>query len=336
MSLRLLISLSFALGCDAAETPANPADEPAAAKAPSKAAPPALGMPKPIPATKMEHFAKEGELQTTVLGEGDGPYRFTATWHLKQIPAWEKILAEVKGKPDLRYLEVGVYEGRSLLWMADNILTDPSGELVAVDIFADEYEANFDHNVAASPASARISKLKGPSADVLRDRTLEPFDVIYIDGSHTADDVLADAVLAWRLLKVGGLLIFDDYGWTGRKGIPLPPELLPRMAVDLFLAAYRYEVEAVHVGYQVAVRRVDNPCQPKDYCTPVGQYKYYWRDYELRAKDETVVPLSDAERGLVEAIAQSRPIGGFEHQVPPNIRESAAFKTLTERLALKL
>lgn len=326
------------VGCDK-EDPGPSATEDAAValtSKPSAADSPSLGMPPPLAAQKMEHFAKEGPTQTTVLGEGDGPSRFTATWHLKQIPTWEKVLADMKGKPNLRYLEVGVYEGRSLLWMSENVLTDPSTELVAVDLFAGDYEATFDHNIATSPASGRISKHKGPSADVLRDASLGKFDIIYIDGSHTADDVLADAVLSWGLLSPGGLIIFDDYGWTGRKGSSLPPELLPRMAVDLFLAAYRYEIEPVDVGYQIAVRRVVNPCQPKDYCTPVGQYKYYWREYELRRADESVVALSDADRGLIEALARSRPVGSFTHQVPPNIRASVAFKTLTSRLELTL
>jgi hypothetical protein len=108
------------------------------------------------------------------------------------------------------------------------------------------------------------------------------------------------------------------------------------MAIDLFLAAYRFEVEVVDVGYQIAIRRVVNPCEPKDYCSPIGQYQYYWRDYELRGADETVVEMTDAERGLIEAIARSRPIGTFTHQIPPNIREAAAFKALVERLDLQL
>ena len=37
------------------------------------------------------------------------------------------------------------------------------------------------------------------------------FDLIYIDASHYAPDVLSDAVLAFKLLKPGGILIFDDY-----------------------------------------------------------------------------------------------------------------------------
>ena len=32
---------------------------------------------------------------------------------------------------------------------------------------------------------------------------------MYIDGSHAARDVISDAVLAWALLRPGGVLIFD-------------------------------------------------------------------------------------------------------------------------------
>lgn len=332
----LLLGLASACGSDGSEPQASgPAATPLPNAAPEPA--PGLAMPPPVAIAPMEHFAKEEQpVQTTVSGKGSGPYHFTATWHLNQIPTWTKILGDWVGKPDLRYLEVGVYEGRSLLWMTDNVLTDPSTELVAIDIFAGDYEATFDRNIAASPAANQITKHKGPSGEVLRDSSLGKFDIIYIDGSHTAADVLADAVLAWGLLEEGGLLIFDDYGWTGRKGGALPPELLPRMAVDLFLAAYRFEVEVVDIGYQVAVRRVANPCTPKDYCSPVGQYQYYWRAYELRREDGTVVEVTDAERGLLEAIARARPIGSFTHQIPPHIREAELYKTLTERLGLKL
>lgn len=35
--------------------------------------------------------------------------------------------------------------------------------------------------------------------------------VVYIDGSHLPQDVLTDAVMAWKLLKNEGIMIFD--GW---------------------------------------------------------------------------------------------------------------------------
>ena len=39
------------------------------------------------------------------------------------------------------------------------------------------------------------------------------YDMIYIDGSHRAKDILSDAVRAWNCLKKGGIMVFDDYDW---------------------------------------------------------------------------------------------------------------------------
>ena len=73
-----------------------------------------------------------------------------------------------------------------------------------------DIEVRFDGNLA--PCVARLTKRKGSSLHVLPQLLDEQqeFDVIYVDGSHFADDVLTDAITAWRLLKQGGVLIFDD------------------------------------------------------------------------------------------------------------------------------
>ena len=57
---------------------------------------------------------------------------------------WSRVLAEFKGRPELTYLEVGVFEGKSVVWMLENILTDPSSKVTAVDIFPDELLATFN------------------------------------------------------------------------------------------------------------------------------------------------------------------------------------------------
>ena len=62
-------------------------------------------------------------------------YNFTSDWFTPHIPIWEKVLSPLKGKPDIRYLEIGVFEGRSSLWIAENILTHPSSHLTVIDPF---------------------------------------------------------------------------------------------------------------------------------------------------------------------------------------------------------
>jgi predicted O-methyltransferase YrrM len=90
----------------------------------------------------------------------------------------------------------------------------------------------------------------------------EEFDIIYIDGSHRAKDVLQDSVLAWPLLRPGGILIWDDYQWC-----PDDPKYptwdVPGPSIDAFLAAYRRELTQLeesprmhHHGWQIAVQKV--------------------------------------------------------------------------------
>ncbi len=38
---------------------------------------------------------------------------------------------------------------------------------------------------------------------------LAGLQIIYIDGSHCPPDVLTDAVMAWKLLTDGGIMILD-------------------------------------------------------------------------------------------------------------------------------
>lgn len=66
---------------------------------------------------------------------------------------------------------------------------------------------------------------------------------MYIDGSHAAKDVIADAVLAWALLRPGGVLIFDGERWRPLL-TPVFQELLSEKGVSPNVSEqtdYRYE-----------------------------------------------------------------------------------------------
>jgi len=61
----------------------------------------------------------------------------------------------------------------------------------------------------------------------------------FIGGSHNAEDVLADAILSWNLLKENGILIFDDFELEVFK----EPYNNPRLAIDSFLNCHAFEIE---------------------------------------------------------------------------------------------
>ena len=85
---------------------------------------------------------------------------------------------------------------------------------------------------------------------------MQSFDIIYIDGSHITADVLEDAVLSWRLLKVGSLMIFHDYRWAGRAGYKEgKPFGFPKPAIDMFVQCFNERCEVIHNEYQLILRK---------------------------------------------------------------------------------
>jgi predicted O-methyltransferase YrrM len=179
-------------------------------------------------------------------------YNFSHDWFTKNIPLWSQELARFKGKEGISYLEIGSAEGMSAIWMLENILTHPTASIVCIDIFPGRLQETFMANLETSGSREKATVIKGPSQAELRKLPLNSFDIIYVDGSHTAPDVLMDTMLSWQLLKPGGIIIFDDYQWNPY----LPGELRPQMAVDSFLASFRGFLEVVHHGYQLMVKKI--------------------------------------------------------------------------------
>ena len=192
-------------------------------------------------------------------GNGNGTLKFTQDWFSHNIPTWTKLLSSLRGKRSVHALEIGVFEGRSTCWLLETVLTGDGATVDCIDTFAGAMEhdkldlsslqACFESNVAAW--RDRVNVHVGMSAAILP--TLSgPYDLLYIDGSHTARDVLVDIVLAWRLAADDAILIFDDYAWPM---YPDQPWFQPKLAVDSFLACFAGWYEVLHVGYQVAIRK---------------------------------------------------------------------------------
>lgn len=186
-----------------------------------------------------------------------GKYQFDQNWFTWNIPIWEVVLAPFMGKPDIQYLEVGLYEGRSAIWVLENILTHPSARLTGIDPFLGPYQEKYYANIERSGSSQKVTTITGYSQVALRNLPLNSFDIIYIDGSHGEDDVLEDAVLCSRLLKEGGILIFDDYQWAGffEGGTTDAPTDFPKAAIDCFVQCFDKQFEVIHNSYQMILKK---------------------------------------------------------------------------------
>jgi len=62
-------------------------------------------------------------------------YTYQVDWFTPQLPLWEKYLIPLKGLSNLSFLEIGSFEGRSAVWLLENILTDEASRIVCIDPF---------------------------------------------------------------------------------------------------------------------------------------------------------------------------------------------------------
>jgi predicted O-methyltransferase YrrM len=193
-------------------------------------------------------------------------YQFTQDWFNWAPEVWNQLTPMLSGVAGKRnFLEIGSFEGRSAVWIAENMMQD-GDRLNCIDTWMggeehgeenmSEVEERFRHNltVAAKTYPERvIVQQKGTSTLALAHKIRHGafYDFIYIDGSHKAPDVLTDACMAWPLLKLEGLMVFDDYMW----GNPRDALHRPKIAIDAFTNIFGETAEIVHVGYQLVVRK---------------------------------------------------------------------------------
>ncbi len=192
-------------------------------------------------------------------------YQFTKDWFNWAPAVWEQLTPHLPRTGVRHFLEIGSFEGRSMVWIAENMM-NPGDELYCVDTWegGEEHgaenmsavEKRFDYNreLVHRSHDVSIGKIKNTSTEALATFFTDgggDFDFIYIDGSHVAKDVLTDACMAWPLLKPKGLMVFDDYMWGN------PRDILhrPKPAIDAFCNLFAEEAEIVHVGYQLVVRK---------------------------------------------------------------------------------
>ncbi|MBW4487050.1 MAG: class I SAM-dependent methyltransferase [Trichocoleus desertorum ATA4-8-CV12] len=192
-------------------------------------------------------------------------YTFTSDWFSFNIPTWKVHLQQFVGQPNLTCLEIGSWEGRSTCWLLENALTHPSATITCVDTFEGSFEHQsydpdyiksledrFDFNIQQSGASEKVKKAVGSSHQVLKRLPSNTYDFIYIDGSHLACDVLIDAVLSWALVKVQGLLVFDDYDFK----FPDNPNQNTKIGIDAFINSFLPKLEITHKGHQLILKKI--------------------------------------------------------------------------------
>jgi hypothetical protein len=143
---------------------------------------------------------------------------FSNKWFLNNFETFSYFLPNDKNKK-IDYLEVGCFEGLSAFYVLSELnfvnayfldLWDmPNKNSLSLTDDFSLVEKAFDENLS----EFKFTKIKGDSVISMRKlyRKKINFDFIYIDGSHNGEDILSDAIEAFKILKNGGIIYFDDF-----------------------------------------------------------------------------------------------------------------------------
>jgi len=184
--------------------------------------------------------------------------QFTKGWfRTRNMATFAELVYPKWSGRDILYLEIGVFEGMSLLWMMQHVLTSGGSRAVGIDPWlmtmkqSNEYmEQAWNrtrHNlqewtgtgVLGRSLGHRCNLIRGFSGVVLRKMigrggfmgvSCGTVDLCMVDGAHESLFVLDDALQCYHLLKPGGWMMFDDVVNARKKG-----DDHVRLGIDMFL-----------------------------------------------------------------------------------------------------
>ena len=182
---------------------------------------------------------------------------FSQKWFLNNFEIFTFFLPKDKSLK-FDYLEVGCYEGLSSFYVLSEYksvnaffldiwdMPNPNSKTLSHNFGL--VEKAFDQNLSGF----NFKKIKNDSVISMRKLLKENihFDFIYIDGSHNGEDILSDAIEAFKILKVNGLMFFDDFLQHDDNRI-----LQSYVGIDKFLSLYSDYLKIEYFQNNLVVRK---------------------------------------------------------------------------------
>ena len=168
-------------------------------------------------------------------------------------------LHKFKSKKSINsFLEIGSFEGLASAWInkkylknnGSHIIVDPltdiNDETTDVDMIVEE---NFYFNLNKMNKNNLLFERK--TSDNFFNKNTIQFDFIYIDGSHTLEDIKNDLENSHKFIMKNGIIWCDDYlGGDHPNYCKIP--------MDNFYEKYKDKYEIIFRGYQIAFKRNSN------------------------------------------------------------------------------
>ncbi len=166
---------------------------------------------------------------------------FAVPSHLTGLERAELFL--LAQRPGLRtVVEIGSYLGASALALAAGLKAagNTAARVHCIDTWGNEgmSEGPKDHMAAfranTAPLAEWIVPVRGRSTEVAAELLprIGPIDLLFVDGDHSYDGVLADWQIFAPAMAPGGVLAFHDIGWAEGVQQVVAEQVRPRVAAE--------------------------------------------------------------------------------------------------------
>ena len=154
-------------------------------------------------------------------------------------------------------LEIGSYEGRSTIFFLNHFI---DSNIHCIDTWSgsDEHdnfdfsviEKKFDTNTSAFQLNKRLKKFKMTSNEFFMTNS-KKYDLIFVDGDHSSNQVKIDIDNSWKILNKGGYLILDDYMWWFYKDLKKNPSF----SINNFIVNNISEISSLKIWQSVIIKK---------------------------------------------------------------------------------
>jgi len=170
-------------------------------------------------------------------------YKFKNFWFLNNFHVFEYFLPKNLNKK-FDYLEIGTYEGLSLLFVLHKYKKINATGIDIINILNKKVKSFKNLRMLKSDSIIALRKLNEKN---------QKFDYIYVDGFHNGEHVIVDAIESFKLLKYEGIMIFDDFMSADHK-----LKYQCRTGLYYFLNFFKKEIKILFFQNVLVIKKIYN------------------------------------------------------------------------------
>lgn len=162
----------------------------------------------------------------------------------------------------IKYLEIGTFYGANAISVHNTYAAHPNSRIDCIDAWTaypeypgttqaeqDQIYADFQTNLLLAQCKSKTRIFRGFSVNILPTLMDAAYDIIYVDGNSSPTFMIEDAVLSFRKLAMGGIMIINNFTAKSVED--------SQLAIDGFIHVFQGKIRVLGVNHtQIFIQKI--------------------------------------------------------------------------------